>query len=210
MTRTTASTVVLYSARPAQRTGQLVVDVVVLVGCVLAVALGVTVARAIGGLATIGTRVSRDGSAFQEQLDRAATALGRLPFAGDSVSAPLRDASSHAGAIAAAGTQQHDATLRLAHLVGGGVAVVLVLALALVWLLVRGVPVRNATAVRRLAGHPGGTELLALRALTTRPEAALLGPDVVDRWRRGDPATVHALAELERHRNGLRPSATRD
>lgn len=205
MTRATASPVVFYSARPAQRSRQVVVDVVVVVGCVLAVVLGVVVTRAIAGLAAIGTRVNRDGSAFQEQLDKAATALGRLPFAGDSVSAPLRDASSHAGAIAAAGSQQHDATVRLAHLVGGGVAVVLLLAFVLLWLLVRGRFVRQATAVQRLAGQPAGTELLALRALTTHPDAARLGTDVVDRWRRGDPATVRALAELERRRSGLRP-----
>jgi hypothetical protein len=200
--------VVFYSARPVQRVRQVVLDVVVLLGCVLAVVIGTTVSGAISGIAAIGTRVNRDGSAFQEQLGKAASALGKVPFAGDAVSRPLREASERAGAVAAAGTEQHDATVRLAHLVGAGVAVVLVVALLLVWLHFRGGFVRTATATARLGRQPAGTELLAVRALTTRSEVTRLGADVVERWRQGDPATVRALADLERRASGL-PSAAR-
>lgn len=200
--------VVLYSARPGQRARQLVVDAVLVAGLVVAVVVGVLIARAIGGLAAIGTRVSDQGSAFQQQLGKAAAALGELPFAGDAVSRPLRQAAAHAGAVADAGTQQHDDTLRLAHLVGGGTTVLLGVVLLLTWALLRGPFVRTATIVRRIERGPAGTELLAVRTLVTNPDAAHLGADVVERWRRGDLATVQALADLERRRNGLpsRPS----
>jgi hypothetical protein len=199
---------VVYDARPVRRIGQVVVDVVVVVGCVLAVLLGRSVSGSIARLATIGTRVQDEGSAFQRQLSAAARALGDIPFAGDAVSAPLRKASGNAGAIAAAGAQQHDTAVHLAHVVGTTIAVVLVVVLLLVWLAVRGGFIRTATAAHRIDRSPDGTELLALRALVGRDAAAALGPDVVERWRRRDPATVTALAELERRGCGLRTGRT--
>ncbi|GAA4265932.1 hypothetical protein [Frondihabitans peucedani] len=194
---------VLYDARPVRLVGQIVLDLVVVAGIVVAVLLGRAVTASISGLAGIGTRVHDQGSAFHEQLSRAATAIGRIPFAGKAVSRPLRDASRSAASIAAAGRQQHDETIRLAHQVGTGVAVVVILLLVLVWLRYRGGFIRSASAARRLDRRPGGEELMALRALVTRDRAAGLGPDVVERWRQQDPETVRALADLERRSSGL-------
>jgi hypothetical protein len=58
-----------------------------------------------------------------------------------------------------------------------------------------------------VAAQPTGEDLLALRALATRPlnQLAGLGPDVAGAWRRGDPATVSALAALELRDLGLQP-----
>lgn len=195
---------VIYDARPLRAAAQVVLDLVVVGGLVAAVLLGRAVSASISALADIGARVHEQGSAFEDQLRRTADALGDVPLVGRSVSAPLRDASRSAGSIAAAGTHQQEETLRLAHLLGTSLAVVLVVVLVAVWLRYRVRFVRRATATRRLAAGPAGTELLAVRALTTRDAAGRLGADVVDRWRRGDPATVAALADLERLRSGLR------
>lgn len=194
---------VVYDARPLRAAGQVLFDVLVVVGCVVAVVLGRSITAAITALADIGTRVRTEGSAFQEQLAKAARALAEVPFAGDAVSAPLRRASGSAGAIAAAGAQQHDTTVHVADLVGGSVAAILLLVLLTTWVRYRARFVRTATATQRVARTPAGTELLAVRGLR-RDGAAVLGADVVERWRRGDPATVAALADVERRACGLR------
>ena len=194
---------VFYDVRPLRRAGQVLFDVAVVVGCVAAVLVGTALSAAISTVAVLGTRVHKEGSAFQEQLSKTARALGKIPFGGDSVSAPLRRASKNAGAIADAGTQQHDAILQVAHLVGGSIAVILLLVLLLTWVRHRGRFIRAASATQRIAQTPAGVELLAVRALQ-RNAAASLGRDVVDRWRHRDPATILALADLERRENGLR------
>ncbi|WIB15276.1 hypothetical protein DEJ34_14245 [Curtobacterium sp. MCPF17_050] len=195
---------VVYDSRPLRRVRQVVADLLVLVGLVLAVVVGREVAGSIERLASIGTRVQDEGSAFQRQLSATARALADIPLAGDAVSAPLRRASEHAGAVAAAGAQQHDTAVHLAHLVGGGLTVVFVVVLLLVWTRTRGRFVRAATATREVDRGPDGTEVLALRALVGRDAVTALGPGVVDRWRERDPATIAALADLERRSCGLR------
>ncbi|MEV7934134.1 hypothetical protein [Curtobacterium sp. NPDC089185] len=195
---------VIYDARLVRTAAQVLLDVVVLGGIVVAVLLGRAVSASISALAAIGGRVDEQGSAFEQQLRRTADALGDVPLVGSSVSRPLRDASRSAGDIAAAGSQQQEETLHLAHLLGTSLAVVLVVVLVAVWLRYRGGFIRRASATRRLAQQPDGTELLAVRALTTRDAVGRLGAGVVDRWRQRDPETVLALAEIERRSSGLR------
>lgn len=195
---------VIYDARPVRTAAQVLLDVVVLGGIVVAVLLGRAVSASISALAAIGGRVDEQGSAFEQQLRRTADALGDVPLVGGSVSRPLRDASRSAGDIAAAGSQQQEETLHLAHLLGTSLAVVLVVVLVAVWLRYRGGFIRRASATRRLAQQPDGTELLAVRALTTRDAVGRLGAGVVDRWRQRDPETLLALAEIERRSSGIR------
>lgn len=195
---------VFYDARLVRLLGQVVMDVVVVVGIVVSVVLGRAVSESISALAGIGTRVHDQGSVFQQQLSKAATAIGKIPFAGGAVSRPLKDASKSAASIAAAGTQQHDETIHLAHQVGTGLAIILILLLVIVWVRYRGGFIRTASATSRVDRRPGGADVLALRALVNRDAATVLGPDVVNKWRQQDPATVLALANLERRSSGLR------
>jgi hypothetical protein len=55
--------------------------------------------------------------------------------------------------------------------------------------------------------EPAGRDLLALRALASRPlsELTRLGPDIAQSWRNGDASAVDALAALELKRLGLKP-----
>lgn len=195
---------VFYDARPIRTAGQLLLDIVVITGIVTAVLIGRAVSASISTLATIGTRIHDQGTAFQQQLRATATALDRVPFIGESVSKPLRDASRSAKEIAAAGAHQHQQTLHVAHLVGTSIAMVLVVVLVAFWIRYRGGFIRSASATRRLSAGLNGTELLAVRALTTRNTASRLGTDVVARWRLGDPEIITALADLERRSSGLR------
>ncbi|MFK4482283.1 hypothetical protein [Curtobacterium sp. AB7] len=200
---------VFYDARPIRTAGQVLLDVVVAAGVVAAVLLGRAVSASISALADIGTRVHDQGAAFQEQLRSTATALEKVPFIGKSVSAPLQDASRSAQRIAAAGAEQQQETLHVAHLLGTSLATVLIIVLVVVWIRYRGGFIRRATLTQRLGHQPDGAELLAVRALTTRNAAGWLGTDVVDRWRHRDPDVIRALADLERRSTGLRAAPSR-
>lgn len=74
------------------------------------------------------------------------------------------------------------------------------------WLPLRVRWMRRAGSATKLAAGPAGRDLLALRALATQPLGKLtrIGPDVAEAWRRGDDATVDALAALELRQLGLR------
>ena len=56
-----------------------------------------------------------------------------------------------------------------------------------------------------LATSPGAADLLALRALTSRPPALVMTacPDAAARWRAGDETAVRELAQLELRTVGL-------
>ncbi|MFJ3383033.1 MULTISPECIES: hypothetical protein [unclassified Curtobacterium] len=200
---------VFYDARPIRTAGQVLLDVVVVAGMVAAVLLGRAVSASISALAEIGTRVHDQGTAFQEQLSSTAAALERVPFMGKSVSTPLQGASQSAKRIAAAGAEQQQETLHVAHLLGTTLTAVLIIVLAVVWIGYRGGFIRLATLTQRLGQQPDGAELLAVRALTTRNAAGRLGIDVVDRWRHRDPEVIRALADLERRSTGLRAAPSR-
>lgn len=197
---------VLYDARPLRAAGQVLLDVVLVGGVVLAILLGRAVTRSVAALADVGARVQDQGSTFGRQLGRAASALGDVPLVGDSVASPLRDASGTARRIAAAGAAQQRETLHLAHLLGTGLTVVVVVVVLAVWLRYRASFIRSATVTARTARLPSGEEVLALRALVTRDAAARLHPDVVARWQDRDAGTIRTLADLERRSSGLRRS----
>jgi hypothetical protein len=59
---------------------------------------------------------------------------------------------------------------------------------------------------RRDVAYGAGRDLLALRALVSQPLERLtrIDPDVAEAWRRGEGATVDALAAQELRRLGLR------
>jgi hypothetical protein len=59
--------------------------------------------------------------------------------------------------------------------------------------------------------EPAGRDLLALRALASRPldQLTRLGPDIAQSWRNGDASAVDALAALELRNLGLRPTGRR-
>ena len=78
------------------------------------------------------------------------------------------------------------------------------------WLPLRLRWMRRAGAARALRNAPAGRDLLALRALAGQPLRRLtrIDPDVAQAWRRGDQATVDALAALELRALGLRGNAS--
>jgi len=197
----------IYSEVPAARARQVVGDVVAVAVVVLAVVAGVAVAGAISALAEVGRTVERAGAGLQGTLADAAEALDGLPLVGGAASAPFTSASGAGATLVDAGRQQQELVGQLALVAGLAVALVPVLVVLRSWGARRLAFVRRARDVRRLAAGPGGDDLLALRALAGQEARVLrsVADDPVGGWRRGDPATVRALADLALRDAGLRP-----
>jgi hypothetical protein len=70
---------------------------------------------------------------------------------------------------------------------------------------------RRAGIAARVRSVPAGKDLLALRALASRPlnQLTRLGPDIAQSWRNGDAEAVDALAALELRDLGLKPARRR-
>jgi hypothetical protein len=195
----------VYSALPGQRTRQITADLVAVVLIALFVALGATTGGLIGQTAELGRQVEQAGSTFEQRMSEAADALGTVPLVGESVRGPFDEAGDAGADVVAAGQGQQDLVAWLAPTVGTLVALVPILALLLAWLPRRLRFVRRSREASVLARTPDGVEVLAAKAIADASPAALVaaGPDVVRRWRQGDPAAIRALAELGLRRAGI-------
>jgi hypothetical protein len=139
-------------------------------------------------------------------LRDAAETVGDTPLLGDELRAPLDSAGDASATIARAGLDVQTGADRAALLAALAVVVWPIVVVAVAWLVHRWRSARRAAVARRLLRAPGGTDLLALRALAQAPlrELAGVGVDPAAGWREGDPATVRALAALTLRDVGLR------
>lgn len=194
----------IYAETPHVRTRQVLADLATAAWIVLWVAVGLQVYDLVMVLAVPGDQLSDVGTSLADGARRIRDALEGTPLIGGGLAAPF-------GALADAGRELGDvgeATRRAAHrlglwlgLVSAGVPIALVLAPKLVR---RTAWSRRATAAVRLRDDPGAIQLLAFRAVATRPLAELhaVSSDPL-RDLRDRP---HALAALELAELGVLPS----
>ena len=196
----------LYSDFGGRRTYEIVGDVVALVVVVLGIVLAVALHDAIAALEGIGRDVAKSGSDFSKSMSDIGQRLGGVPFIGGGIRAPFDGASDAGGTLADAGTNWQTGVERVATLAGWTVAVLVVLLVLVGWVRPRLVGAVRRAAVARLASLAANRDLLALRALSTRPARALtrIDPDVVGAWRRGDEGVIRDLAALEARASGVR------
>lgn len=203
----------LYAELPGRRLRQVVGDLLVLGWVVAWVQVGRIVHDLVGRLAAPGRTLESAGGSLESGLSRAAEGVSGVPLVGDSLRGPLDAAGDAAGTLTGAGTSLQDAVAQLALAAGLGVAALPVLGTLIVWVGLRVRFARRAAAARRLLAASGDLDLFALRALSRLPLPALarVSPDPAGDWRRGDPAVVRALAELELRSAGLSlpPTTTR-
>ncbi|MEV4844105.1 hypothetical protein AB0K20_12925 [Micromonospora matsumotoense] len=157
-------------------------------------------------LAVPGQKLEGAGGGLADNLAEAGGKVGQLPLVGDELTGPFAKAADAARAMAEVGRDEQELVGQLAWALS---IAVLVFPLGLVlfgWLPLRLRWMRRAASAKALAAGPAGRDLLALRALTSQPLRRLtrIDPDVAQAWRRGDDATVDALAALELRRLGLR------
>lgn len=188
--------------RAYQVLGDLIAVAVVVVGIVVAVAIH----DAIAAFRTIGQDVERSGNDFSSTMTDIGDRLSGVPLIGGGISAPFASASDAGGTLADAGSSWQDGVEHLATLVGWTVAALAVLVVLAGWVRPRLVGAVRRAGVARLAEASSSLDLLALRALTTRPARAVtaVDDDVVAAWRRGDTAVIRRLAALELKASGIR------
>ncbi|SCG60641.1 hypothetical protein GA0070613_3273 [Micromonospora inositola] len=204
--RGTLSGVKIYADRFPTALRQLLTDLLVVVWVYAAIRFALWLHDLVQKLAVPGQKLEGAGGGLADNLADAGGKVGRVPLVGDELTAPFNRAADAARAVAEAGRDQQELVGQLALALS---IAVLVFPLGLVlfgWLPLRVRWMRRAGAAKALATAPAGRDLLALRALAGQPLGRLtrLAPDVAEAWRRGDDATVDALAALELRSLGLR------
>ncbi|ADU08988.1 hypothetical protein ML5_3474 [Micromonospora sp. L5] len=204
--RGTLSGVKIYADRFPTAVRQFLTDLLVVVWVYAAIRFALWLHDVVEKLAVPGQKLEGAGGGLADNLADAGGKVGRVPIVGDELTAPFTRAADAARSVAEAGRDQQELVGQLAL---GLTVAVLVFPLGLVlfgWLPLRLRWMRRAGAAKALAGVPAGRDLLALRALAGQPLSKLtrIAPDVAEAWRRGDDATVDALAALELRELGLR------
>ena len=196
-----------YADRLPTAIRQVVTDMIVVIWVYAWIRAGLWVHGMVLKLGVPGQKIESAGSGIADNLADAGSKVGRVPLVGDQLTKPFTGAAGAARSLADAGREQQDVVGNLALLLAL-VVVALPLAVVLfVWLPHRLRWMRRAGVAAAVRDRPAGRDLLALRALASRPldELAALGPDIAQSWRTGDEAAVDALAALELRRLGLRP-----
>ncbi|NBE84629.1 hypothetical protein [Micromonospora rubida] len=196
----------IYADRFPTAVRQFLTDLLVVVWVYAAIRFALWVHDLVQKLAVPGQKLEGAGGGLADNLADAGGKIRRVPLVGDELTAPFSKAADAARSMAEAGRDQQELVGQLALALSIAV-LVFPLGLVLVgWLPLRLRWMRRAASARALAAVPAGRDLLALRALARQPIGKLtrIAPDVADAWRRGDDATVEALAALELRGLGLR------
>ena len=196
----------MYADRPPLAARQLLTDVIVLIWVYAWVRVARWVQDQVEKLAVPGQKLEAAGGGIADNLADAGGKVGRVPLVGEDLTAPFSRAADAARGVAEAGRQQQEAVHTMGWISAVAVLVIPFALVLLVWLPRRVSWVRRAAVASAVRDRPAGDDLLALRALATRPlnELAALGPDIAQAWRTGDRAAVQALAALELRNLGLR------
>ncbi|MGW4725526.1 hypothetical protein [Streptomyces sp. S1] len=198
-----------YAQTPARRNRQVLVDLIALALIAVAVWAALAVRDTIMMLAEPGRKVESSGGSLAKELGEAGEAASGVPFIGDVLEKPLRSAADASSGFADAGVSFQETVGQVADVVTAALIVLPVLFVLLLWLPPRLLWIRRSNTLRRLAGAPGGDDLLALRALTG-PPGALAGLPVppggwADAWRQGDRQAIADLSAVALKHVGLRP-----
>lgn len=195
----------LYSPYAAQRTRQLIADLLGVVAVVGVVIVTTAVVGAIRALAEVGRQLEAAGGSISTGLADAGERLGSIPLIGDTVASPLAAAAGAGTSVSDTGAAVIDIVESAAVVAGWVVALSLFAVLALVWIAPRArFALRRRRAERMLAAGMGA-DTLALRALATSRLSALgrVHPDPGGAVLAGDRAAIRALAELQLRRLGV-------
>jgi len=195
----------LYAERPIRRTAQLVSDLLALLVVVLAVWLGTSVYDEVMKLRAPGDGLVDAGTGLRGTFDSAAGSADGIPLVGDALAKALHGGSAVGTKLADSGRWQIESVGSLAWWMAAIVVALPVLTLVVTWLPLRWHFTRSATAAKHLrALGDEGLDLLALRALTTRPLHRLAkSGELATGWRERDRDVIEKLAAHELAGHGL-------
>jgi hypothetical protein len=201
----------MYADRLPVAVRQLLTDIFIVIWVYLWIRAALWVHETVLKLGVPGQKLQSSGTSLADNLADAGGKVGRVPLVGGQLTKPFNGAADAARTLADAGREQQQIVGNVALIIS---LVVVALPLALVlflWLPLRLRWMRRAGVASRVRNEPAGQDLLALRALASRPlnQLTKLGPDIAQSWRNGDAAAVEALAALELKDLGLKPTARR-
>ncbi|MCB0915155.1 MAG: hypothetical protein H6525_02815 [Actinobacteria bacterium] len=196
----------IYADTGPRRARQITSDVLFVLWCGLWVWLAVRLHALIVPLAAPGEKLTEVGDSLTDNMASAGQAVGGLPFVGDEIREPFDRVSQAGQSLADAGRGQQEVVERLALFLPLALAFLAISVLLAVWLPLRLRFISRATAAERYLHVADDVDLFALRALARQPLTALLriDADPAAAWRRGDPAVITALADLELASEGIR------
>ncbi|MBM0238717.1 hypothetical protein JNW88_19030 [Micromonospora sp. ATA32] len=196
----------IYADRFPTAARQFLTDLLVIAWVYGAIRFAMWVYDLVQKLAVPGRKLEGAGSGLADNLADAGGKVGRVPLVGDELTAPFERAADAARSMADAGRDQQELVGQLALALAVAVLIFPLGVVLVGWLPLRVGWMRRAGAAKALAAVPAGRDLLALRALASQPLGKLtrIAPDVAEAWRRGDDATVDALAALELRQLGLK------
>jgi hypothetical protein len=201
----------MYADRLPTAVRQLLTDLFVVFWVYAWIRAGIWINNMVEKLGVPGQKLQEAGTGIAGNMTDIGGKVGRVPLVGNDLTGPFNSAAGAANSLAEAGRQQQEVVDKLA-LVLALLIIAVPLALVLfVWLPLRLRWMRRAGVASRVRSEPAGQDLLALRALASRPlnELTKLGPDIAQSWRNGDAAAVQALAALELRDLGLKPAKPR-
>jgi hypothetical protein len=195
----------MYADRPATAVRQVLTDIAVVLWVYVWVRVALWTQDQVQKLGVPGQKLEAAGGGIADNLADAGGKVGRVPLVGEDLTAPFGRAAEAARGVAEAGRQQQDAVQTMGWVSAAAVLVVPFALVLFLWLPRRLRWMRRAAVARTVRDQPVGPDLLALRALATRPldELAALGPEIAQSWRDGDRTAVQALAALELRDLGL-------
>lgn len=197
----------LYAELPGRRVRQVLLDLAVLAWVLLWVRVAQASSGLVRALEAPGRSLQSAGGDLSRSLGEGAARARGVPLLGGPLASPLEAAGGAAERLAAAGAAGQQSVARLALVLALVVALAPTLPVLALWLLDRARWVRAASAAASARDGAAEVDLLALRALASRPlpELRRVAPSVGAAWRRGEPETLHRLAALELRGLGLRP-----
>jgi hypothetical protein len=159
----------VYADRGPRRLRQITGDLLVVGVAYVVIAVAIELRDAISSLGEVGLQLDRSGRAVSQGADRAADAVGAVPAVGGALAAPFGTLSGAGRQLSAAGGQVTDAATTVAFLVAALLIGVTVGYVAFRYLPGRIRWIREVAEVRRLLHEPDAAQLLAHRAVATRP-----------------------------------------
>jgi hypothetical protein len=198
----------MYADRLPTAVRQLLTDLLVVFWVYAWIRAGIWINDLVQRLGVPGQRLQEAGIGIAGNLSDIGGKVGRVPLVGDQLTSPFNSAAGAANSIAEAGRQTQEIADNLALAMALLITVVPLALVLFLWLPLRLRWMRRAAVAVRVRNEPAGQDLLALRALASRPlnELTKLGPDIAQSWRNGDAAAVQALAALELKDLGLKPA----
>ncbi len=192
----------VYAERTGYRSRQIVGDLLVVAWVVLWVRVGMLLHDLVARLAEPGERVEEAGQRFAAGLEGVASRVQDVPVVGGALEAPFRGVAGAGRTLEAAGQAQQEVVMTLALWLGVLTALFPILAVGVVWLVVRLRWSWEATVAARLRDESADLRVFALRAVSNR-SLRMLRRTVRDPGAALARQQYAPLAALELHALGL-------